>query len=132
MHLLIANVEHLHRFTWMERWAARNGYARIYEFDPRMGAAWYVSKYVTKQLGEWDLSENIEAFRIQQPVLPLIGQRGSPHLGDVAPSIESISRRRRSLRKKQLTIADFKESDLSELDRDEIRVSFRDQTKRNS
>ena len=73
MHLLIANVAHLHRFTWMKRWEVRNGFARIFEFDSAKGAPYYVAKYVTKQFGEWQLSDNIEAFRIQQPILPLIG-----------------------------------------------------------
>ena len=71
MHLLIANVAHLHRFTFMQLWADRNGYARIFEFDSNKGAAYYVSKYVTKQLGEFELGGDIEAFRIQQPILPL-------------------------------------------------------------
>ena len=71
MHLLIANVAHLHRFTWMKRWEARNGWARIYEFNPALGASYYVAKYVTKQLGEWELSDNLDAFKIQQPILPL-------------------------------------------------------------
>jgi len=31
------------------------GYARALTYDPALGAARYVSKYVTKQLSEWDL-----------------------------------------------------------------------------
>ncbi len=30
MHLLVGNVAHLHRFTWMDRWKDRNGFARIF------------------------------------------------------------------------------------------------------
>lgn len=47
-------------------------WTRIYEFNMAKGTAYYASKYVTKQFGEWELSDNIEAFRIQQPTLPLI------------------------------------------------------------
>lgn len=37
-------------------------YARILKFDPEKGAAYYCAKYVTKQFGEWDLSDNVSAF----------------------------------------------------------------------
>lgn len=40
------------------------------------GVACYIAKYVTKQFGDWDLSDNIVAFRIQQSALLLIEQRG--------------------------------------------------------
>lgn len=69
LHALVSNVGHLRRLTWMDRWDARNGYARILKFDPEKGAAYYCAKYVTKQFGEWDLSDNITAFRQYQPTL---------------------------------------------------------------
>ena len=31
------------------------GYARVFPFDPEKGAAFYVSKYITKDNGEWEL-----------------------------------------------------------------------------
>jgi hypothetical protein len=31
------------------------GYARVVPYDPKLGAAHYVSKYVTKDLCEWEL-----------------------------------------------------------------------------
>jgi hypothetical protein len=31
------------------------GYARVLQYDPKQGAAFYVSKYVAKQLAEWEL-----------------------------------------------------------------------------
>lgn len=131
MHLLIGGVEHLHRFTWMERWHARNGIARIFPFDPSRGAAYYVSKYVTKQFGEWDISENAESFRIRQSNLPLTGQRGSgdnresPKPGHSAPD-----KNKRVSTGQQLLIADFKEPDPAEFETDAIRISFREQTRR--
>jgi hypothetical protein len=69
IHALIANVANLDRFTWMARWENRNGYARIFIFDPTQGAAYYCAKYVTKQFGDWDLSNDLEAFKTYQPIL---------------------------------------------------------------
>jgi hypothetical protein len=69
LHALVSNVAHLHRFTWMNRWEKRNGYARILPFDPERGAAHYCAKYVIKQFGDWDLSDNIAAFGQYQPIL---------------------------------------------------------------
>ena len=89
MHLLIGGAGHLHRFTWMNRWQARNGFARILPFDSAKGAAYYVSKYVTKQFGEWDIGGDIEAFQIQQSNLPLIGQRGWGNNRDLSITIDS-------------------------------------------
>ena len=53
----------------MDRWNQRNGYARIFAFDPTQGAAFYCSKYVTKASGDWDVSDNLAGFRVQQPAL---------------------------------------------------------------
>lgn len=127
MHLLIANVAHLHRFTWMKQWKDRNGFARIFEFDPSKGATYYIAKYVTKQFGEWDLSDKIEAFLIQQPVLPLIGQRGSPNICGTRARAQRRPTRRKLL---QVAIEDYKEPDLSQVDPDPIRASFHLQTSR--
>ena len=73
MHALIGNVAHLRRLDWMDIWERRAGYARILPFDNLRGAAYYVAKYITKQLADWDLSENIQAFQLYQP--PLFPQR---------------------------------------------------------
>jgi hypothetical protein len=70
MHLLIGNVAHLRRLYWMDEWNRRAGYARILPFDDRKGAAFYVAKYITKQGGEWAISENLGSLETQQ-ILPL-------------------------------------------------------------
>jgi hypothetical protein len=131
MHLLIGGVAHLHRFSWMKRWE-RTGYARIFEFDPERAAPFYVSKYVTKQAGEWEMGGDVEAFRSRQSNLPLTGQRGS---GDNRDG--PVTEHSKNIRKKPavrtgcpLPIADFKEPDLQEFETDPIRLSFREQTKR--
>jgi hypothetical protein len=126
LHLLIGNVAHLHRFTWMKHWEVRNGWARIYEFTATKGAAYYVAKYVTKQFGEWELSDNIEVFRIQQPTLPLSGQKGSPRTDKITrPEDESRLNRMPLNGIEQLVFVDFTEPDMSEVDTDEVRASFR-------
>jgi hypothetical protein len=139
MHLLIGGVAHLHRFTWMKRWE-KNGYARVFEFDSNQAAPFYVSKYVTKQFGEWEIGGDTEAFRIQQPNLPLTGQRGSgnnrvpepeTHGAPIQYPIREIIREKRSGGTAcQLPLSDFRTPDLREIETDEIRKMFEEQTKR--
>jgi hypothetical protein len=69
LHALMLNVAHLRRLSWMDEWNRRAGYARILPFEPDKGAVYYCAKYVTKQFGEWDLSDNVIAFRQYQPAL---------------------------------------------------------------
>jgi len=38
---------------WTHRWPC--GYARVFAYDPNLGAAYYVTKYVTKPFGDWEL-----------------------------------------------------------------------------
>ena len=73
IHVLIGNVAHLRRLTWMDRWQEMAGIARILPFNAKRGAAYYCAKYVTKQFGDWELSDNLRAFHLYQPVLPLDG-----------------------------------------------------------
>jgi hypothetical protein len=135
IHMLIGNVAGLHRFTWMERWKEwvpkdrenRNGFARIFPFDPTKGAAFYVAKYVTKQFGDWDISGNVDAFRIQQSILPLTGQLGINRGASMPIDSKPAQRRRTS---HQLPISDFKEPDLREVAIDPVLASFHDQTVR--
>jgi len=67
LHALLGNVAHLRPYCgvrlapgeWgrscclLHAWPC--GIARVLRYDPRLRAAWYVSKYVTKELAEWDL-----------------------------------------------------------------------------
>jgi hypothetical protein len=73
IHALIGNVAHLRRLTWMDRWNDLAGIARILPFNAKRGAAFYCAKYVSKQFGDWDLSDDLNAFISNQPVLPLPG-----------------------------------------------------------
>jgi hypothetical protein len=68
-HSLMLNVAHLRRLTWMDHWNQRAGYARILPFDRQKGAAFYCAKYVTKQFGDWEISDNLAAFsQYQEPM----------------------------------------------------------------
>jgi hypothetical protein len=67
LHALIGNVKHM-QFYCGEKLSPGNGsqkcclthawpcgYANVFPYDPTLGAKYYVSKYVTKDLAEWDL-----------------------------------------------------------------------------
>ncbi len=67
VHALLGNVAHVKRYcgqrlkpgTWgrtccqLHAWPC--GIARVLPYDPELGAAHYVSKYITKRLAEWEL-----------------------------------------------------------------------------
>ena len=67
LHALIGNVAHLQHYCgeklpkgewgksccWVHRWPC--GIARIFHYDPRRGAHFYLSKYVIKALANWDV-----------------------------------------------------------------------------
>jgi hypothetical protein len=61
IHALMLNTRDLVRMHWLQEWNRRAGWARILPFDPRKGAAFYCAKYVTKEIGEWELSEKLGA-----------------------------------------------------------------------
>lgn len=52
----------------MDKWDELAGYARIYPYNPGLGARFYVTKYVAKEDGEWVLSPGLDRVR---SVLPL-------------------------------------------------------------
>ena len=60
LHALTGNTERLPADVMRDQWRA--GHSRILPYDRDKGATHYVSKYVTKQLAAWDLSENAAAI----------------------------------------------------------------------
>lgn len=83
IHALMLNTAHLPRIAWLNEWNRRAGFARILPFDATRGAAFYCAKYVTKEFGDHDFSENIQAFKCACPaVQPALyfpaGGTGSP------------------------------------------------------
>jgi hypothetical protein len=99
MHLLVGNVAHPRRLYWMDEWNRRAGYARILPFDDKRGAVFYVAKYITKQGGDWEMSEN---FRLQtQPILPLPGGKtGGHHVPPITRESRRPPRTTRDLQKR--------------------------------
>ena len=57
-HLLMGNLHGVRRDKYWEIWFRENGRARILPYDPRKGAAFYISKYVVKD--EYSDTENWE------------------------------------------------------------------------
>lgn len=49
-HLLMGNLEGIQRSKWWSTWYTRYGAARILPFDPARGAAYYLTKYVVKDV----------------------------------------------------------------------------------
>lgn len=91
IHGLMLGTGHLSRMAWLHEWNRWAGFARILPFDPAKGAAFYCSKYVTKQFGDYDFSENIQAFRGTRPAVQPLLSYGSELLS--LPSSSQSSRR---------------------------------------
>lgn len=53
-HALVGDVANVGRLTMMDKWWDAYGIARIYPYDPQLGAAHYLAKYIAKD-GEIDL-----------------------------------------------------------------------------
>ena len=84
LHALIGNVNSMPRFCgarlgkqqWgidccgLHRWPC--GYARIFSYDPALGARFYLSKYVTKALGDY-------AFFGLEPGEPIVSSHVKPN-----------------------------------------------------
>jgi hypothetical protein len=92
LHALIGNVAHLRRMFWMDYWDKLAGHARILPFSSRRGAAFYVAKYVCKQLGEWELGGDLSSFRNNQRVLPLEGGSNRNPPAPALPPDKSVAR----------------------------------------
>lgn len=67
VHALLGNVGHLKAYCgtplnpgqWNRACCMTHawpcGYARVFAYDPKLGARYYVSKYIAKRLAEWEL-----------------------------------------------------------------------------
>lgn len=56
LHALVGNVDKVRRLSTMDRWYATYGISRIWPYDTRLGARYYLSKYITKELSDWDFN----------------------------------------------------------------------------
>lgn len=67
-HALMLNVDGLRRLTWLDRWVGLAGWARVLPYDRRNGASYYISKYISKDMGEMLFSDNIQDLtRLSRP-----------------------------------------------------------------
>ncbi|MBA7544393.1 hypothetical protein ES705_36749 [subsurface metagenome] len=55
IHALMGNCYGIRRLTTMDKWYQRYGIARIYPYDKRLGARYYVCKYIVKSVADWDI-----------------------------------------------------------------------------
>jgi len=55
IHALMGNCYQIRRLTTMDRWFKRYGIARIYAYQKRLGARFYVCKYIVKSVADWDM-----------------------------------------------------------------------------
>jgi len=56
LHCLLSNIDDVAYVTVGQAWFKRYGYAKIEKYDPGLGAAHYLTKYVTKEICDWDVS----------------------------------------------------------------------------
>jgi len=104
IHALIGNVAHMRRMKWVDRWDRLAGHARILPFTSKRGAAYYCAKYVTKKSGDWELSENLQAFTEHQPVLSLDGMAKPKEPQSNTPKIDLQPGHRQNHPKSQLPL----------------------------
>jgi len=58
-HALISRVKDLRRMDFVDWWFQNYGIARILPYDRELGAGYYLSKYVTKELGDVKFSDSL-------------------------------------------------------------------------
>ena len=58
-HALVANAGIERRMGWVDWWYGRYGIARILPYDKRLGARYYLSKYVTKAMADIQFSSGL-------------------------------------------------------------------------
>ena len=58
-HMLIGGVEDLRRDKAWGWWYQNFGFARILPYEAEKGARFYLCKYVTKELGDFEFSDNL-------------------------------------------------------------------------
>ncbi|MBA7554900.1 hypothetical protein ES705_47539 [subsurface metagenome] len=62
IHALMSNCEGIRRLTTMDKWYEKYGIARIWPYDERRGARFYVCKYIVKSVADWDMKINSQKF----------------------------------------------------------------------
>lgn len=55
IHALMGNTLGIRRLTQMDEWYQRYGIARIQPYNAKLGAKHYITKYIIKELADWDI-----------------------------------------------------------------------------
>lgn len=55
IHALMGNTLGIRRLTQMDEWYKRYGIARIMPYNAKLGAKHYITKYIVKELADWDI-----------------------------------------------------------------------------
>lgn len=58
-HILVGNTGNERRMDWVDWWFDRYGIARILEYNPRLGARYYLGKYLTKEVADIQASPQL-------------------------------------------------------------------------
>lgn len=59
-HLLVANIpEETRRMTWVDWWWDNYGSARVLPYDEKLGARYYLGKYLTKEIADIQFSSGL-------------------------------------------------------------------------
>ena len=62
-HLLVSNTGNQRRMDWVDWWYREYGIARVLPYDSELGARYYLTKYVTKDLADVVFSSGISQDR---------------------------------------------------------------------
>ena len=60
-HMLMGGMGDERRMNWVDWWYERYGIARIMEYDPNLGARYYLGKYLTKEVADVQYSPQLRA-----------------------------------------------------------------------
>lgn len=58
-HMLVSNTGDQRRMDWVDWWWQEYGIGRVLPYDRQLGAGYYLSKYVTKELADIQFSSGI-------------------------------------------------------------------------
>lgn len=62
IHALMGNCYGIRRLTTIDNWHKRYGRARVFAYDKRKGARYYLCKYILKSVADWDISIGKQSY----------------------------------------------------------------------
>jgi len=64
-HLLVAETGEQRRMSWVDWWFREYGIARVLPYEERLGARYYLGKYLTKEIADIQFSSNLKLDKIE-------------------------------------------------------------------